>query len=1204
MDREFFGFCANGDLDKAKNLWEKGGIDLGFSYAGNTPLLQAAYKGLTEVAKWLIEIGSPLEAVTGSKQTPLIRAAAGGFTDIVKALLEAGANTEAADKDGKTALAYASERKLADIVSLLSVPEPEPEPEEEKAEYEKEYEEEEDYEEEEIEEEYFEEPVKIASPPVVANDPQKSRTFFDLCNNNKLAEAKTLYAQGGINLGFLVMGNTALIQTVHKGHAEVARWLVEIGSPLDALNMSKQTALFKAVNLFSAELTALLLSNGAKVNDELLLAVSSRHSDLDEQKKVIALLLEHSADPNVSDKRGDDVLINAMEHNLDVIEELVEAGADINRIVKFGYSPLIQAIFKKNTKAALIFIENGADLDHTDDDNKTALHHAAQAALVEVAKALVEKGARTDILDKNENLPLDYAKRCSASKEITALLTVPLSDDEMAAQANSEMLEYAKRNKITDLKSAVWNKHPGLTKHFISLGEDINQWATYGGSWYTMLGIAIYKRDAELVNILVEAGADIYENLKEKTKYADHMEYCLSYRLDDMIKALYELGFDLYRRDYITILVRYCGEEKYIPFFEEVYPMFSDFMPDYGTDEVKEIILNTNSGCCLPLYYFEDVLDNIDDINEQDASGKTLLHHVLINYGRLGIWLEALLNRNDIDVNASDTKDYTPLYYACENASPHAVHQLLLMGADVNETCGNSGKPVILSVFKNDKEWVLEIFERLREFGADVNASDDYGFTSIHAAAKTHNFPLCRLALEYGADPTVADSDGRTPLHFLVEYDSWTGWNASFNPKPKSQDSCKIIELLIEGGADTEAYNNAGQTPLMLAFTKSDTELALIKQLISLGAQIDTQDNQGNTCLHYAVAEGNVNRIRLLLENGVDSSVQNAGGFSAYQLALNENKRSVVSLLEKANVILDIDPDDLDAAFMKACKAGQRGVAEMLLKRGDIDVTYVDDMGRTPLHYVAGLGMNTLASVLIESGVDVNYTERDGKTALHFAASGRHKEIFKLLIDNGADTSIADDNGVLPIHIVSRRGQNDLLAILLEGGADVSSFDDSGRSLLYNACYNRNKECVKMLLENGADANAADSAGNSPLIISVYNNQKEIVKMLLFAGADIRTRDADGDEAIHIAAFNGFKDMLALLLEKGSFIDSLNNAGMSPLHIAALKGYKDIFKWLAERGADLDQTTNSGKSCMDIAVQNGQKELVELIGIIKNRRSV
>ena len=54
---------------------------------------------------------------------------------------------------------------------------------------------------------------------------------------------------------------------------------------------------------------------------------------------------------------------------------------------------------------------------------------------------------------------------------------------------------------------------------------------------------------------------------------------------------------------------------------------------------------------------------------------------------------------------------------------------------------------------------------------------------------------------------------------------------------------------------------------------------------------------------------------------------------------------------------------------------------------GNIDVTYVDDYGRTPLHYIAGLGMTALAKFCIEHGVDVNYTDTNNQTALHFAAA-------------------------------------------------------------------------------------------------------------------------------------------------------------------------------------------------------------------------
>ncbi|MCL1992795.1 MAG: ankyrin repeat domain-containing protein [Spirochaetes bacterium] len=109
MSQEFFHFCANNKLKEAGELWEKGDIDLEFRYAGYTALLQAASKGYTELAQWLVEIGANLEAASSDGKTALIHAASRGHTDIVEALLNANADKNCADKKGSTPLDYAKQ---------------------------------------------------------------------------------------------------------------------------------------------------------------------------------------------------------------------------------------------------------------------------------------------------------------------------------------------------------------------------------------------------------------------------------------------------------------------------------------------------------------------------------------------------------------------------------------------------------------------------------------------------------------------------------------------------------------------------------------------------------------------------------------------------------------------------------------------------------------------------------------------------------------------------------------------------------------------------------------------------------------------------------------------------------------------------------------------------------------------------------------
>jgi len=127
MSQEFFHFCANNKLKETRELWEKGGIDLEFRYAGYTVLLQAASKGYTEVAWWLIEIGANLEAASSDGKTALTHAAMRGHTAIVEALLNAKADKNCEDNKGKTPLDYAKQfhkdnKKLIEMLAQKPVP--------------------------------------------------------------------------------------------------------------------------------------------------------------------------------------------------------------------------------------------------------------------------------------------------------------------------------------------------------------------------------------------------------------------------------------------------------------------------------------------------------------------------------------------------------------------------------------------------------------------------------------------------------------------------------------------------------------------------------------------------------------------------------------------------------------------------------------------------------------------------------------------------------------------------------------------------------------------------------------------------------------------------------------------------------------------------------------------------------------------------
>lgn len=170
------------------------------------------------------------------------------------------------------------------------------------------------------------------------------------------------------------------------------------------------------------------------------------------------------------------------------------------------------------------------------------------------------------------------------------------------------------------------------------------------------------------------------------------------------------------------------------------------------------------------------------------------------------------------------------------------------------------------------------------------------GDTPLHAAAAGYRVEIAKLLLAAGADANAAGNHRRSgPLHYA----------ADGSPERDAKRQVAMIRLLLEAGADVQAQDKNGATPLHRAVRTRCAEA--VRCLLAAGAEATIRNKPGSTAFHLAVQ--NTGRggsgsesakaaqreiIRIFLERGVSPAVKDAKGKSVLQWAKSEEVRPML----------------------------------------------------------------------------------------------------------------------------------------------------------------------------------------------------------------------------------------------------------------------------------------------------------------------
>lgn len=238
----------------------------------------------------------------------------------------------------------------------------------------------------------------------------------------------------------------------------------------------------------------------------------------------------------------------------------------------------------------------------------------------------------------------------------------------------------------------------------------------------------------------------------------------------------------------------------------------------------------------------------------------------------------------------------------------------------------------------------------------------------------------------------------------------------------------------VRGGADVNALQADGSSPLLLAVNRIDHEL--VRELLQRGADPDIRNSFGATALAEALGLGDMPMVQMLLQAGADPNLGNDDNQTPLMLAARLGSLPIVEALVKAGARVNERELYRDqSALMWAIGANSPEVVEFLIQhKAEVELRaaandwgnqmtseprtqYRNAGGLTPLLFATRSGCLGCVQSLVKAGVDINRPTPDGVTPLMNAIDNNNHAIANYLLDQGADPHRFDWWGRTPLYL-------------------------------------------------------------------------------------------------------------------------------------------------------------------------------------------
>ncbi len=210
---------------------------------------------------------------------------------------------------------------------------------------------------------------------------------------------------------------------------------------------------------------------------------------------------------------------------------------------------------------------------------------------------------------------------------------------------------------------------------------------------------------------------------------------------------------------------------------------------------------------------------------------------------------------------------------ASSSKNTKIINYFIKKGADINLINNQGNTPFMIAAADNTKE-VLNILSKGLK---NSNHKNKKGHTALTFAIEENTPEIVEYLLKKGADASIKDKKGRNLGYFLV-----------VNFRGKTEDFKRKMVLLQNNGFNIKELDKKGNSLLHYAIKKEKTPL--VKELVTLGLDVNVKNKQGITPLHLASMMGKDTKIiNYLLSVGADKNSKTNNNETPYQLAVEND---------------------------------------------------------------------------------------------------------------------------------------------------------------------------------------------------------------------------------------------------------------------------------------------------------------------------